>query len=157
MADLRETMQNFYRWLGLLNASCCNCCCGEEISLVQIHILYEIRRMGNPSMQQVAETLGMDITTFSKQIKSLVKKGFVEKKAAPGDRRVNLLDLTGQGRSIERKVSEQMSGYLEKIFSRFTGFERETVVRSLDLLNRAIFEEGLCCSGKQVKKLAKCN
>jgi DNA-binding MarR family transcriptional regulator len=76
MSSLSEELQLFVRHFGLLNATCSEECCGEQVSMAQGHIIFEFQRIGTPSMQQVAEELGMDITTFSRQAKSLeVKKG----------------------------------------------------------------------------------
>ena len=51
--------------------------------MAQSHILFEIRRRGSPSMQQVAEELGMDVTTFSRQAKSLEGKGLIVRQVSP--------------------------------------------------------------------------
>ncbi|CCQ96263.1 hypothetical protein CULT_40019 [[Clostridium] ultunense Esp] len=42
--DLRPIFQLLERKLGFLNAECCDTCCGQEISVIQSHILYEIHR-----------------------------------------------------------------------------------------------------------------
>ncbi len=148
MESVREKLQIFVRRFGLLNAECC----GEQVSMVQSHILFEIRRTGNPSMQRVAEELGMDITTFSRQIKTLETKGLVTRQASRDDRRVSLLGLTGEGVQVLEKIDLYMSGRIERIFSGMTLFERETVVRSLGLLNEAVVKAD-CCAGQQDKTL----
>lgn len=147
MENIRELLQTFFRRFGLLNASCCENCCGEEVSMVQSHILFEIAKQKKPSMQQVAETLGIDITTFSRQIKTLENKGLIIKTADPGDRRVNLLSLTTEGERVKGQIDSRMTRYLEEMFSHLTDFERETVINSVKLLNRAILKSGSCCSG----------
>lgn len=89
LENVRELFQILTRRFGLLNKNCCTA--GEvEISLVQSHILYEVDRQSNPSMQQIADTLAMDITTFSRQIQSLVKMNMVKKQPLPDDRRVHI-------------------------------------------------------------------
>ena len=45
---------------GIHKSSC------DVISIVQSSILYEISLLNKPSMQTVAEAVGMDITTFSR-------------------------------------------------------------------------------------------
>jgi DNA-binding MarR family transcriptional regulator len=142
MESVREQLQIFTRRFGLLNASCCDECCGEQVSMVQSHILFEVRRLENPSMQRVAEELGMDITTFSRQVKSLEKKGLVARRVSPGDRRVSLLGLTDSGRQVLEKIDGYMAGRLEQVFACMSDFERETVVRSLGLLNKAVARAG---------------
>ena len=146
MENVRELIQVFVRRFGLLNANCCENCCGEEVSLVQSHILFEIRRQSNPSMQRVAEELGMDITTFSRQIKTLQHKALVTKTSDPEDARVNLLSLTLQGEGVMRQIDLRMTRYLEQLFANFTEFEREAVIHSIKLLNQALIKTGGCCS-----------
>jgi len=138
MESVRDELQIFIRRFGLLNASCCDECCGEQVSMVQSQILFEIRRLGNPSMQRVAEELGMDITTFSRQAKTLESKKLVVKQVSPDDRRVNLLGLSEEGVRVLNKIDRYMSERLEKVFSGFTPFERDSVVMSLGLLNDAV-------------------
>lgn len=145
MENTRELFQIFVRRFGLLNASCCDCCCGEELSVVQSHIIYEINRQINPSMRQVAEALGMDITTFSRQIKTLEKKGLVSKSPASEDRRVSILTLTQKGERMERQIDERMKAFIEKILAQMTDFERDMVIKSIQLLNKAVLKSGSCC------------
>lgn len=138
MESVREKLQIFARRFGLLNAACCDECCGEQVSLAQSHILFEIRRLGAPSMQQVAEELGMDVTTFSRQAKGLEGRGLIARTVSPEDRRVSLLGLTEAGADVLKRIDRYMAGRIELIFSTMTDFERETVTRSLGLLNDAV-------------------
>jgi DNA-binding MarR family transcriptional regulator len=138
MESVREELQLFVRRFGLLNASCCDECCGEQVSMAQSHTLFEVRRAGTPSMQQVAEELGMDVTTFSRQAKALEAKGLITRRISSDDRRVTLLGLTGEGLRTLNKIDNFMAEQLERVFGSMSTFERETVVRSLGLLNEAI-------------------
>ncbi|HEY4744069.1 MAG TPA: MarR family winged helix-turn-helix transcriptional regulator [Desulfuromonadaceae bacterium] len=142
MTTVREELQVFVRRFGLLNAACCDECCGEQVSMVQSHILFEVRRLGSPSIQQVAEELGMDVTTFSRQAKSLEGKGLIVKRVSPDDRRVSLLDLAPEGETVLARIDHYLSDRVERMFSSMTPFERETVIRSLGLLNEALAKNG---------------
>lgn len=142
MESIRDQLQIFTLRFGLLNAACCDECCGEQVSLSQSHVLFEVRRAGNPPMQRVAEGLGMDITTFSRQVKSLESKGLVSRTVSPDDRRVCLLGLTDAGRQVLEKIDSYMAGRLEAVFACMSGFEREVVARSLELLNKAVTKAG---------------
>jgi DNA-binding MarR family transcriptional regulator len=134
MKSIRESLQIFVRRFGLLYASSCESCCGEQVSLVQSHILFEIRRMGSPSMQRVAEELGVDVTTFSRQVKALAEKGLIVRRLSPADRRVSLLDLSAEGMMVLERIDIHMNEKVERIFSPMTTFERDCVSRSLNLL-----------------------
>lgn len=138
MKPVREELQLFVRRFGLLNSSCCDECCGEQVSMAQSHVLFEVRRAGTSSMQQVAEALGMDVTTFSRQAKALEERGLVIKTVSRDDRRVYLLGLTETGLQVLEKIDTYMEARIENIFSSMTAFEREIVVRSLGLMNEAL-------------------
>jgi DNA-binding MarR family transcriptional regulator len=138
MDSIREQLQLLVRRFGLLNAACCDVCCGEDVSPVQSHILFEIRRQVTPSMLQVAEELGMDITTFSRQIKTLEANGLVVRRQSAKDRRVSLLELTDAGTEVMARIDLFMTGKIDQLFTVMTPFERQVVTRSLGLLNEKI-------------------
>jgi DNA-binding MarR family transcriptional regulator len=144
MENTRELFQVMTRRFGFLNKNCCGVG-SVEISVVHSHILYEIDKNKNPSIQQVAETLGIDITTFSRQVQSLVKHGFVKKTPDPNDRRVSILSLTTEGKSLASAIDSQMNQYLEQVFSHLNEFEKETIIRSIELLSSAMEKTTYCC------------
>ncbi|OUM98172.1 MAG: MarR family transcriptional regulator [Paenibacillaceae bacterium ZCTH02-B3] len=144
MEEVRHTLQSIIRHLGILDKNCCSAC-GKDVSLTQSHILYEIGRRDRPSMQQVADALGMDIATFSRQIQSLVRKRLVKKTPSDRDRRVYRLELTEEGTAVAASIEQQALGYLRQIFSHMNEFEKETVIRSLRLLHACMEKAGYCC------------
>lgn len=150
MENLRELFQMMTRRFGFLDKHCCTltCCCGGdvEISPIQSHILYEIDRQHRPSIQQVAEALGTDITTFSRQIQSLIKMDLVEKTRNPEDRRIYILSLTEKGKSLSTIIDQEVNAYLNEVFSHMNEFEKETVIRSIKLLNQSMAKSSRCCT-----------
>ncbi|MHA6532586.1 MarR family winged helix-turn-helix transcriptional regulator [Paenibacillus sp. BAC0078] len=144
MENTRELFQIMTRRFGLLNKNCCTIG-GSDITPVQSHILYEIDRQHNPSMQQIAETLGTDITTFSRQVQSLIKMGLIKKTPVPTDRRISTLLLTVQGKYVATTIDSQMNSYLEEVFSYMSEFEREMVIRAVRLMNDAMAKSERCC------------
>lgn len=141
----RELLQIMVRRFGLLDKNCCTV--GEqEISLIQSHILYEIDHQHEPSMQQIAETLAMDITTFSRQIQTLVKKNLVRKTPLSDDRRVYILSLTVEGKFVATAIDHRMNTHLEEVFSFMTETEKEIVIQSVKLLNESMLKSKMCCT-----------
>lgn len=128
-----------------MNKNCCRAG-DKEISLVQSHILYEINRQHKPSVQLIADTLGTDITTFSRQIQTLIRMGLVKKTPDTEDRRTYILSLTEEGVEINEMIDKQMEDYLNEIFSQMNEFEKETVIRSLKLLNERMCNTSVCCT-----------
>lgn len=143
--NLREIFQIFSRRFGFLNKDCCQAG-GHDISLVQSHILYEIDHQHHPSIQQVAETLGTDITTFSRQVQSLVKIGLVSKASDSTDRRISILSLTKEGKEVADNIDMQMNQYLEAVFSNMNQEEKEMVVHAIHLLNKNMEKTNKCCT-----------
>ncbi|MBD1382516.1 MarR family winged helix-turn-helix transcriptional regulator [Metabacillus arenae] len=148
MENVREILQTTMRGFGLLDKNCCSI--GSiEISLIQSHILYEIDRMDHPSMQEVADVLGIDITTFSRQIQNMIKRELVEKRQSSQDKRVYELQLTVQGKAVGASIDTQMNQYLNEVFSYMNDFEKDTVIRSLKLLNESMAKSKMCCKPVQ--------
>ena len=145
MENTRELFQIMTRRFGLLNKNCCTAG-GIDISLIQSHILYEVDKMTRPSMQEAAEVLGTDITTFSRQVQSLIKLNFLKKTPHPDDRRVHILSLTTEGKYVATTIDHQMNAYLNEVFSHMNEFEKETVIRSIKLLNEAMAKSSVCCT-----------
>ncbi|MGG4048071.1 MarR family winged helix-turn-helix transcriptional regulator [Paenibacillus favisporus] len=144
MESTRELFQIMTRRFGLLNKNCCTVG-GHDLTPVQSHILFEVDRRHHPSIQQIAETLGTDITTFSRQIQSLIKMNLIKKTPDPTDRRVSTLALTVEGKYVAATIDHQMNAYLDDVFSFMTEFEKETVLRSIKLMNEAMAKSDYCC------------
>jgi DNA-binding MarR family transcriptional regulator len=144
MEDIRELFQVMTRRFGFLSKNCCSVG-GAEISVVQSHIIYEIDKHDSPSVQMVANKLGMDITTFSRQIQSLIKMGLIKKTPLPEDRRVYILSLTTEGKYIATTIDTQMKEYLNEVLSNMSEFEKNAVIQSIRILNDAMAKSTVCC------------
>lgn len=144
-SNIRELFQIFSRRFGFLNKNCCQAG-GHDISLVQSHILYEVDRQHNPSMQQIAEILGTDITTFSRQVQSLIKMNLITKTPDTTDRRISILSLTTEGKEVADNINQQMNQYLDDVFSNMSQEEKENVVRSIQILNKSMEKTNKCCT-----------
>ncbi len=133
--DLRELLLNIIRKLGLVNVA--GYCCDGEMSVVQGCILHELSKLDRPSMQQVAAIVGMDATTFNRKVKPLIDKGFVRKEVLLEDRRFHVLSLTVAGKEAEHRIDEHIRAYIGQILDQFTSFEKNHIIRSLMLLEKA--------------------
>jgi len=145
MENKRELFQILTRRFGLLNKNCCSVG-AIDISTVHSHILYEIDKQHAPTMQQIAETLGIDVTTFSRQIQTLIKMKLVEKSPSTDDKRYYILSLTTEGKFMATSIETSMNSYLDEIFSHMNEFEQETVLRSIKVLNNAMAKSSVCCT-----------
>ncbi len=142
---IREIFQIFTRRFGFLNKHCCQAG-GHNISLVQSHILFEIDRQHHPAIKQLADTLGTDITTFSRQVQSLIKMKLVMKSPDQDDRRISILSLTPDGKAVADDIDQQMNQYLEEVFSTMSEDEKQIVITSIQLLNKSMAKTNKCCT-----------
>ncbi|HSP22378.1 MAG TPA: MarR family winged helix-turn-helix transcriptional regulator [Planococcus sp. (in: firmicutes)] len=144
METKRELFQTMVKRFGLLNRNCCEV--GSlDISMVQSQILYEISKRRNAPMQEVADALGTDISTFSRQIQNMIKLDLIKKSPSEADKRIYLLSLTEQGKKVAQEIQKEMESHLDEIFSHMNEFEKETVLRSMALLNQAMAKSSVCC------------
>ncbi|MTH51892.1 MarR family transcriptional regulator [Bacillus mangrovi] len=144
METKRELFQIMVRRLGLLDKNCCTAA-DADLTLVQSHILAELERREAPSIQDVADTLGTDITTFSRQIQTMVKSGMITKKQSANDKRVYHLFLTEKGKNVSESINDQMNNFLEDVFSFMKPEEKEQVLTSIKLLNDSMAKSSMCC------------
>ncbi|WP_041964246.1 MarR family winged helix-turn-helix transcriptional regulator [Mesobacillus selenatarsenatis] len=141
---MRKSFQEITRSFGLLNKTCCSVD-GVDVNAAQSHILYEISVNDNPSIQKVADLLGTDITTFSRQIQTLVNMELVKKMPSKEDKRSSILVLTKKGDQVAEEIDRQVNEYLEAIFSQMTDFERETVQRAIHLVAKVMTSSPVFC------------
>lgn len=59
---------------------------------------------------------------------------------------MSILNLTTQGKLIATSIDESMNAYLDEVFSHMNDFEKETVLRSIQLLNEAMSKSTVCCT-----------
>lgn len=66
----------------------------------QFSLMMALDRPEPPAMGPVAELLAMDRTTLTAALKPLVRRGLVEVRVDPGDRRGRRMALTDRGRAL---------------------------------------------------------
>src|SRR4051794_17077409 len=63
-------------------------------------LLVGIERYGPIGVVDLAERVGRDYTTVSRQITKLEESGLIERQPSPSDRRVNEAIITAEGRAL---------------------------------------------------------
>lgn len=110
----------------------------EGVTVVQSSILYETSLHDDPAMQTVAEAIGMDITTFSRQIGTLERKQLINRTPNSKDRRILLLSLTNTGQKLVETINNHIATALVESLSSMNDFEKETVMRSMHLFSEKL-------------------
>lgn len=141
LGHFRQMLQLLIRRFGLLEKEGAQCC---GVSLVQSHILFEVGRQENLSLNDLSKSLGLDNSTLSRHIQGLVEKGLVQRIQSPTDRRYIMITLTPNGVSYEKQIANQMKIYLQEIISNVPQEKRVQVLESIDLLLEAMKKSNCC-------------
>ncbi len=110
---------------------------GEDVTPGLFGVLVIIE--ANPDLKQseLARATHLDRSTVVTVIDNLERRGLVQRRAAPNDRRSNAIRLTAAGATLLRKLKRQVNQHEERLLRNFTAAERETLSRLL----RKVFPE----------------
>ena len=152
--NFRELIRILERKLGLLNKQ--DCCC-LEVTLAQCHALVEIGRAENISLKDLAILLGLDISTMSRTVESLVKKEFVFRSPSEIDRRSVDIKLTEKGLKLFNDIESKMDSKFKNIFNQISLENQLIVFNGLNVIIEALTknESIPTCCNKDINN--KCN
>lgn len=139
--QFRQMLQILIRRFGLLEKEGAQCC---GVSLVQSHILFEVDRIKNPSLNDLSSSLGLDNSTLSRHIQGLVDRNLVSRIQSSTDRRYVTITLTSEGKKYEDAIAKQMNIYNQEILSNIPVNKRGQVLESIDLILEAM-QNSSCC------------
>ncbi len=138
MADQQifgEQLRQLQRKLGIFN-QCQVSCCG--ISPAQCFTLAELNRNEGISLGELAVRQGVDNSTMSRTVNSLVNFGLVQRTADPTDRRYVSLSLTSAGQKVAAEIENALDHQLTRVWELIPTNQRERVVESLHVLIQAL-------------------
>jgi DNA-binding MarR family transcriptional regulator len=82
------------------------CCYG--ISISQSHILDVLAEEGDLTMQQLARRMFKSVSTMTRVVAQLVRRGYVRRRQGPADRRVVHVSITPQGKAIVAAIGRDL-------------------------------------------------
>ncbi|MDO7908721.1 MarR family winged helix-turn-helix transcriptional regulator [Paenibacillus sp. JX-17] len=142
-ANVREMLQLLVRRFGLLQKDGAQCC---GVSVVQSHIIYELNKHPNSTLNELSELLSVDTSTLSRQVQQLVEMEYVSRTPSPNDRRYVLLALTGKGNEQYTEIEKTMEDYLLDILGHVPEDKKAQVIESLQILSDAMSASPHCCT-----------
>lgn len=101
----------------------------------QFSTLVALGVAGEPNMSALADLLGMDRTTLTRNLTALEREGLVWLRADPEDARVRLISLTEKGRERLAAAIPLWKGAQEKLKARVGSFAFERATTALDLIS----------------------
>lgn len=110
------------------------------LSVVQCHTVINLGELKQTTIGQMAEHMGVDKSTLSRTVDSLVRLGLVERETDPEDRRFMRIFLSEKGEKICRDLNEVNNRYLEEVFAKIPKEEQENVLYYFDMFVRAVLD-----------------
>ncbi|MDP3208395.1 MAG: MarR family transcriptional regulator [Rhodoglobus sp.] len=130
---LRELMQ----FRGLTESSGLSSTVAASLSeAIALRVLQD----GSTSQQQLGESLGLEKSTISRLVESLVAKGWVTKSRDPGNGRIRIVGLSDAGREVAAELARAMALRHRRILERLTPVEAEALAVALPALMRSLSE-----------------
>ncbi|MFF5520149.1 MarR family winged helix-turn-helix transcriptional regulator [Streptomyces coeruleorubidus] len=111
---------------------------GAQLTAPELDALVQLRHAEGPVIaRRFAETLGCSRAAVSKTLAKLEKRGFVERRPSPADRRAALVTVTPAGcEAIDEMFPRQLAVEVELLEG--LGGDRDRVVDALNLLEQVL-------------------
>jgi DNA-binding MarR family transcriptional regulator len=128
-------------------------CCG--VTMAQCHAILEIGAAGELNLKDLASRLGLDNSTLSRTVESLVKNGLAERTPSAEDRRASVIRLNEKGRAARDRINSTWNRICRDIFRSIPREKHNQLVESVSILAKLL--TGCCCGycspgGAGVKK-----
>lgn len=117
---------------------------GLTLSQVTTLLLLKEARGGTMSMGQIARELAVSLPTASGLVDRLCREGLVARVVNDRDRRVVLVRLTTEGRTVTQRMLRLLSDLLTRLLADLTEAEQESLAQAVERvfqLSLAIREE----------------
>jgi DNA-binding MarR family transcriptional regulator len=123
---------------------------GLTLSQVATLRLLEEARSGTLSMGQIAHELGVTLSTTSSLVDRLHREGLVARGVNDRDRRVVLVRLTTEGKTVIQRMLSLLTDLLTRLLAHLTEAEQESLAQAVE----RVFELSLAIR-EQDRRLAE--
>lgn len=98
-------------------------------------LLARLLRDGEQRATDLAAETFLDLSTVSRQVRSMVERGLIERRPDPEDRRGTLLYATESGRAVYEKYRQQRDAQLAELLDPWPPEDRYQLIRLMTRLN----------------------
>jgi DNA-binding MarR family transcriptional regulator len=102
---------------------------GIRLERALFPLLIGIERVGPIPLVALAEGLGRDYTTVSRQVSKLEQLGLVKREPNTVDRRVRKVAITPEGKAMTKRIDAARTRIARKVFASWEPSEVEALVR----------------------------
>jgi DNA-binding MarR family transcriptional regulator len=108
---------------------------GAEVDRAGYAVLVRVSELGPVRLSELAQYLGLDVSTVSRQVQQLEQRGLVDRSPDPLDGRAALLELSVPGREIMQKMRD---AWEETVADVVNTWEPADIARFGSLLDRFV-------------------
>lgn len=102
---------------------------GADVTSVQFASMQAIELHGEMEQSQIAQSIHYDKATIGGVIDRLEKRGWVERKANPKDRRAKLVTLTREGRKALEEITPVVNALQDQVVANLNDDERAMFIQ----------------------------
>lgn len=102
---------------------------GADVTSVQFASMQAIELHGEMEQSQIAQSIHYDKATIGGVIDRLEKRGWVERKSNPKDRRAKLVTLTKEGRNALEEITPVVKALQDQVVANLSDDERELFIK----------------------------
>ena len=113
------------------------------ITLRELHVIeavFHLKEKGENRMSQIARYLAITPGSLTTAVNCLVKKGYLKRESAPGDRRVIMIEPTEIAKDANDIHSEYHSKMINFIADGLSGDEADLLVKVLEKVGKYFAE-----------------
>lgn len=110
----------------------------KNLTIAEANAIYAIGPDEPKTMKQIAETLGVAVSTPTRTIDRLLEKGFVNRTVGEKDRRQLLIELTPKGKELLKDIDKENLEITRKMLKGLSDEEIETFKKILSKINENI-------------------
>lgn len=122
------------------------CCFGVSVS--GCYVLDELGERGDQTMQALARRMFLSVSTMTRVVGQLARRGLVTRRRDPGDGRVVWVSLTREGKDVLARIHEGLVDSQREILRPLSARERGAVLQVVAQLVEAVgVWQGRACDG----------
>lgn len=110
----------------------------KNLTIAEANAIYAIGPDEPKTMKQIAETLGVAVSTPTRTIDRLLEKGFVNRTVGEKDRRKLLIELTPKGKELLADIDKENLEITRKMLKGLRDEEIETFKKILSKISENI-------------------
>jgi DNA-binding MarR family transcriptional regulator len=126
-------------------------CCG--VTMAQCHAILEIGDAGELNLKDLSARLGLDNSTLSRTVESLVQDGLAERTVSTEDRRATVIRLNEKGRAARDQINTTWNRICRDMFRSIPREKHDQLLESISILAELLTG---CCSGQCSTKGKRC-